>query len=435
MNIRSIIHAPRMPKAALLLAGCTLLPLAAAAQELTMWTFLNPTATSPRDVALKQIIEKFEARNPGVKIKVENQVWFTLAEKFVMAHRSRSAPDIGWVNGENMGLLINSNVAEDLGPLITNKWTPAMRKDLVLPQAYEWLKKDGKQHALPIMALSLVLFYRRDLFREAGVDPASIRTWDDYAAAAAKMQVTRNGQVERWGAGLHLSTDKTTMSFGANALMAMQNGQLFGQACKPMLANANGVKALEMQADLIRKHKVASPESFAYTLDDVVDQFIAGKVATVSSGNGRFGNVAQKATWGKELGILPWPSFDKAKPGPQLMSGWFAAVSKDSKQKEAAARFVAFMTGPEGMELWTEPGGQVPLFHSVFEKPQFKDSRYDYLRDLVKMWAQSEVWLPAECNASRTFVDLNTATQRVVLGGEPALKALREAEAATNARQ
>lgn len=58
MNIRSIIHAPRMPKAALLLAGCTLLPLAAAAQELTMWTFLNPTATSPRDVALKQIIEK-----------------------------------------------------------------------------------------------------------------------------------------------------------------------------------------------------------------------------------------------------------------------------------------------------------------------------------------------------------------------------------------
>lgn len=139
-----------------------------------MWTFLNPTADSPRDVALKQIIEKFEARNPGVKIKVENQVWFTLAEKFVMAHRARSAPDIGWVNGENMGLLINSNVAEDLGPLITSKWTPAMRRDQVLPQANEWLKKDGKQHALPIMALSIVLFYRRDLFREAeSIQPAS----------------------------------------------------------------------------------------------------------------------------------------------------------------------------------------------------------------------------------------------------------------------
>ena len=426
----------RAPLAALFMAGCTLLPHGASAQELTMWTFLNPTADSPRDVALKQIIEKFEARNPGVKIKVENQVWFTLAEKFVMAHRARSAPDIGWVNGENMGLLINSNVAEDLGPLITSKWTPAMRRDQVLPQANEWLKKDGKQHALPIMALSIVLFYRRDLFREAGVDPARVKTWDDYAAAVAKMQVVRNGQVERWGSGLHLSTDKTTMSFGANALMAAQNGKLFGADCAPLLANANGVKAIEMQADLIRKYKVASPESFAYTLDDVIDQFIAGKVATASSGNGRFGNVVQKAAWGgKELGILPWPSFDRTKPGPQLMSGWFAAISKDSKHKEAAARFVAFMTGPEGMELWTEPGGQVPLFQSVFDKPQFKDARYDYLRDLAKLWAKSEVWLPAECNASRTFVDLNTATQRVVLGKEPPLKALQEAEAATKARQ
>jgi hypothetical protein len=87
------------------------------------------------------------------------------------------------------------------------------------------------------------------------------------------------------------------------------------------------------------------------------------------------------------------------------------------------------------MELWTEPGGQVPLFNSVMEKPQFKDPRYDYLRDLARLWAKSEVWLPAECNASRTFVDLNTATQRVVLGNEPPMKALGEAESATKARQ
>jgi ABC-type glycerol-3-phosphate transport system substrate-binding protein len=117
------------------------------------------------------------------------------------------------------------------------------------------------------------------------------------------------------------------------------------------------------------------------------------------------------------------------------MSGWFAAISKDSRQKEAAAKFVAYLTGPEAMELWTEPGGLVPLFHSVFEKPQFKDAKYDYLRELAKMWGQSEVWLPAECNAARTFVDLNSATQRVVLGRTAPLKALQEAEAATTSRQ
>ncbi|MGE0718593.1 MAG: ABC transporter substrate-binding protein [Alphaproteobacteria bacterium] len=412
-------------------------PAPAAAQTtLTMWTFLSPTGTTPRDKALQRIVADFEAKNPDVKIKVESQVWFTLAEKFVMAHRSRSAPDIGWVNGENMGLLINSGVAADLGPLVTGKWSDAMRGDLILPQAYDWLKIDGKQHAVPIMALSLVLFYRADLFREAGIDPASVKTWDDFAVAARKMQKEADGRVERWGAGVHLSTDKTTMSFAANALIGAQGGRLFGKDCKAELANADGVRAIDMQADLIRKHKVASPESFAHTLDDVIEQFIAGKVAMASSGNGRFGNIEQKAAWNKaELGILPWPSMDGKKPGPQLMSGWFAAISRDSGNKEAAARFVSYMTGPEGMVAWTELGGLVPLFKSVFAKPEFQGPDYLWVRRLAAMWAESEVWLPAACNASRTFVDLNTATQRVVLGNVPTMTALKEAEAATAARQ
>ncbi|MCC7275976.1 MAG: extracellular solute-binding protein, partial [Alphaproteobacteria bacterium] len=422
--------------AALSLAFTASPPVAAAETTLTMWTFLNPTAGTPRDKALKRIIDEFEAANPDIRIKVESQVWFTLAEKFVMAHRSRSAPDIGWVNGENMGLLINAGVAADLGPLITDKWPDAIRKDLILPQAYDWLKQGGKQHAVPIMALSLVLFYREDLFREAGIDPASVKTWDDFAVAARKMQKESGGRVERWGAGLHLSTDKTTMSFAANALIGAQGGRLFGDGCKAILANPDGVRAIDMQADLIRKHKVASPESFAQTLDDVIEQFIAGKVAMASSGNGRFGNIEQKAAWNKaELGILPWPSLDGKKPGPQLMSGWFAAISKDSTKKEAAAKFVDYMTGQDGMTAWTELGGLVPLFKSVFAKPQFQGPGYLWVRRLAEMWAAAEVWLPANCNASRTFVDLNTATQRVVLGNVPTLDALKEAEAATAARQ
>lgn len=409
---------------------------ARASEVVTMWTFLNPTGTTPRDRALKLIVDRFEAQNPAIKIRVESQVWSTLAERFVMAHRAGNAPDIGWVNGENMGLLVNSGVAADLGPLVTEKWSPALKQDLVLPAANEWLKQGGRQHALPIMALSIVLFGRRDLFREAAIDPASLKTWEDFARTAARMQRADGNRVERWGTGLPLSTDRTTMSFAANALMGSQGGRLFGDRCAPLLANEHGVRALEMEADLVRRHRVASPESFAHTLDDVIEQFIAGRVAIASSGNGRFGNVVDRAAWGaSELMIMPWPSFDPAKPGPQYMSGWFAAVSRNSRRQEAAARFVDYMCGTEAMEYWTEPGGLVPLFRSVAEKPQFQEAKYDSLRSLAAMWAESEVWLPVDCNVARTFTDLNRATQRVVLGNVPALDALREAEAATRARQ
>ena len=409
---------------------------ARAAETLTMWTFLNLSGNTPRDRALKLIVEKFEAQNPEIRVRVESQVWSTLPERFVMAHRAGNAPDIGWVNGENMGLLVNSGVAADLGPLITDRWSPSMRQDLVLPAANEWLKQGGKQHALPIMALSIVMFGRRDLFREAGLDPAGMKTWDDLATYAARMQKSEAGRVERWGVGLALSTDRTSMSFAANALMGSQGGKLFGERCAPLLANEHGVRAVLMEADLIRRHKVASPESFAFTLDDSIEQFIGGRVALTSSGNGRFGNIVDRASWGaSELMILPWPSFDATRPGPQYMSGWFAAISRTSRRQEAAARFVDYMCGPEAMEYWTEPGGLVPLYRSVAEKPQFRDARYDWLRGLAAMWAQSEAWLPADCNVARTISDLNRVTQRVVLGNADPMAALREAEATTRARQ
>lgn len=420
-------------------ALAALLPLEPAhSQEttLTMWTFLDPAKDSPRDRALRQIIADFEAENPDIKIAVESQVWSTLTEKFVVSHRSGTAPDIGWIVGEAMGLLINSNVAEDVGPLITANWTEEMRQDLVLPQSHEWLTKDGKQHAMPIMAISLVLFYRKDLFEEAGIDVNDVRTWADFAEAAKKVQLVKDGRVERWGTGLHLSTEKTTMSVATNALMSLQDGRLFDNECNALLANENGVRAIEMQNGLIMEHEVASKESFVYTLDDVIEQFTAGKVAITTAGNSRYGSIAENSEFGTDgLAIMPWPSFDGEKSGPQLLSGWFAAISKDSEHKDAAAKFVEFMTGPQAALYWTEPGGQVPIYKSVFNKEEFQDPKYDWMRNLSTMWADAEAWLPPDCNATRTFADMNVASQKAVLEGVPPIEALKEAEEATAARQ
>ncbi|MBL8654528.1 MAG: sugar ABC transporter substrate-binding protein, partial [Alphaproteobacteria bacterium] len=81
---------------------------AQAPTTVTMWTFLDTTKPGGRETALKQMVDSFEAKNPNVKIRVEPQVWTTLAEKFVLGHNTRNAPDIGWVNAENLGLILNT---------------------------------------------------------------------------------------------------------------------------------------------------------------------------------------------------------------------------------------------------------------------------------------------------------------------------------------
>src|SRR5690349_3399799 len=93
---------------------------AAAQTVVTMWTFLDPVKTSGREVALKSMIDAFEKANPTIKVKVEPQVFSELMAKFLAAHNTGSAPDIIWVNTENMGALMKSGAAADLNELITS---------------------------------------------------------------------------------------------------------------------------------------------------------------------------------------------------------------------------------------------------------------------------------------------------------------------------
>ena len=70
---------------------------------LTMWTFLDIKKESPREVALRKIIESFHEKNPNIEVIVEPQVWNTMPTKFFMGDSTGDAPDICWINTANPG--------------------------------------------------------------------------------------------------------------------------------------------------------------------------------------------------------------------------------------------------------------------------------------------------------------------------------------------
>ena len=61
-----------------------------------MWTFIDPEGTGGRNVALKQMINEFEADNPGVHIVVEPKNWQTMTAEFLAAAATGTALDIMW---------------------------------------------------------------------------------------------------------------------------------------------------------------------------------------------------------------------------------------------------------------------------------------------------------------------------------------------------
>jgi multiple sugar transport system substrate-binding protein len=418
--------------AALLGAGPAL------ADTVTLWTFLDPAKTSGRDKALKELITGFEAANPGDRIKVESQVFSELGPKFMMAHQTGGAPDVVFINIENLGALVKSGAALDLQKAMVAKWPAGADADFYMRAAWDAAKSDDARYAVPLFPGTTTLFYRKDLFAAEGIDPATLKTWDDLTAAARKLTKDTNGDgtPDLWGLSTPLSAERTG---GVTAMIPMiQAAQAdIWPECKPAYDTEAGRRALQTHVDWIKKDKILSQEALAANSDDIMEQFVAGRAAMAVGPFARFETTAKNATWdgAANLGILPWPTWDGKSTGPQAVTGWFLAASADSSHQDAAVRFIDYMISPEAVRVWSGTGGQVPTRTSVFADAKFQEPQYEYMRVMQKAWSTWSVVAPTACNNSRIDADLNTAIQRVVLGSMTPSDALTAAEGSSRSRQ
>lgn len=408
------------------------------ADTVTLSTFLDPAKTSGRDLALKQIVEAFEAANPDTRVHVESHVFSELGPKFLMGLASGTAADVTFIGMENLGSLVQSGAAIDLQNAFISGW-PEGDGDFYMRASWDAALSNGARYAVPLFPGTTTLYYRKDLFAEAGIDPASLKTWEDLTAAAKKMTRDTNGDglPDIWGFATPLSAERTG---GTNAIVPMILGS--GQEsvwpdCLPMYDTEAGRRAIQRHADWIKTDQIMSGDMLAANSDDVMEQFMAGRSAMAVGAFARFEATARNATWNGQsnLGILPWPTEDGATAGPQIISGWFVAGNAGSPRAEASARFIEFLISPQAVKIWSATGGQVPTRASVLADPLFQDSKFDYMRDMQKAWGNWSVVLPTACNPTRYDADLNTAVQRVVVGGSDPSSALREAEASFLQRQ
>lgn len=420
---------------ALLVAGGAAL----ADTTVTFWTFLDPAKTSPRDVALKRIIESFEKKHAGIKIKVEPQVFSELGVKFILGHNTGTAPDTVFINTSAMGGIIQSGAAADLEPLFIGRWPQAEKDDFYVKAGWDAALLDGKRYAVPMFNAGELVFYRKDLLAEAGVDPARIRTWDDLTAAAGKLtkDKTGDGRIDVWGFGTPLATDKVGGTTAIATMIVDGNRKAWDEAgCKALYANEAGVRTVKLHADWIKTHKVMPEEALVTNTDDLSDQFSAGRYAMIVAPFARYSNVQKDATWDKsQLEVLAWPSWQGDTSGPSRVAGWWVGAWSKSPRLKEAALWVEHLISPEAVRIWSTVGGQIPTRLSVWQEEEFKNPKYDYLRTLIDSWKTWSYILPTSCNTSRFDGDLNAAVQEVAVGGADPMAALKKAEAAFRERQ
>ncbi|CAH1693722.1 Carbohydrate ABC transporter substrate-binding protein (CUT1 family) [Hyphomicrobiales bacterium] len=401
----------------------------AAQTTVTMWTFLDPNKTSPREVALKEIIAGFEATNPSIKIKVEPQDFAQMPPKFFLGHRTGGNPDLVWIDAKNLGGLSQSGAGADLNALTVNKWSQAERDDFFVKAGWNAALKNGKLMAMPLFHGASVIYYRKDLLKAAGIDPASLTSWDALAAAAKKLTTDKDGdgRVDVWGFGMPLAAIKTESTPVLIGMLDQEGGPF--NACKANYATPEGIKSLTFTADLITKDKVTPQEALVQNVDDITEQFTAGRYAMAITSNLRFSVIAKAAAFGGDnIGIIAWPSWSGKKPAPMPVSGWWIAAWQKSPRLAEASKFIDYLASTDSIAKWMTVGGQVPIRKSLLDSPFLKQPANGWMTTMVDTWSTSSWMEPTECNTRTLQSALNEAVSRVVLDKVEPKTALQEAE-------
>ena len=214
---------------------------AGAPVSLTMWV----TADGVQKNSVEKIFTEYQATHPNVSLKVEEFPFLDMHDKLTTSLIAGSgAPDVAYVEISRFGSLLKG----DIGLVDLTDRIAASGADLVPARQNNYTYK-GKVYGVETGADPVVLYYRKDLFEQAGIT-TPIATWDDYVAAGQKLKAAT---------GKSMMAVETTDYDVWTPLMLQFGGGFFDTDGKVILDNDKNRKAFNFLVDLVHKDGIAIP--------------------------------------------------------------------------------------------------------------------------------------------------------------------------------
>ena len=316
-----------------------------------------------------RLVEQFNQEHPGIAAEYRSTPWSNWYQTFTTAIGAGTAPDV------STGAAYQSVQFYDQGAVaavddIVAEWESSGALADFLPGTVERLRFDDHQVALPWAIDIRVLYYRRDLLEEAGVEAPT--TWEEFAAAAAAVTGDkRYGYVVSGGenGGVHHIL----------AFLANNAGGLFTPERQANLMDERNVEALQFFADLVAAGAV-HPASAGYSGDDALKAFAQGSAAMILSNPGLEGRLPEIADQIGIMAPLTGPHGDKG------TVSWVNNVMlyEQSEHKDEARQFLLWWSD-HLLPLWTEgETTQIPVRRSIADDPYFADD--ENMRFILENW-------------------------------------------------
>ncbi|AWB34260.1 ABC transporter substrate-binding protein [Orrella marina] len=409
--------------------AATGLCLTTPASAQTEVTFYFPVAVGgPITKTIDGYAADFNKENPDIKVTpVYAGTYQETIVKALTAHKSGTPPTAAILLSTDTFTLIDEDAVVPIDNFATSdadrKWL-----DGFFPAFMANGQIGGKTWGVPFQRSTVVMYWNKEAFKQAGLDPEKApANWDEMVSMGKKLtRRDANGNVTQWGIQVPSSGFPYWLF------------QCFTTPNDVLLANSEGnqvtfddvkvIESLQYWMDLSQKYKIHPPGVVQW--GTTPRDFMEGKAAMIWTTTGNLTNIRNNAPF--DFGVAMIPA--NLRNGSPTGGGNFYIFKQASEaEQKAAFEFSKWLTQPERAAQWSIDTGYVAVSPAAYETEALKTYAAEFPPALV---ARDQLeYSVAEFSThdnQRVTKALNDGLQAALTGSKTAQQAMQDAQAEAN---
>lgn len=387
--------------------------------------FYYPVAVGgPITKVIDGYAEEFNKAHPHIKVTpIYAGTYQETIVKALTAHKSGKPPATSVLLSTDMFTLIDEDAIAPIDDFVKTDADRAWLKDFY-PAFMANSQTGGKTWGIPFQRSTVVMYYNKEAFKEAGLDPNKAPTnWKELKEAAHKLtKKDASGNVTQYG----IQIPSTGFAYWMLQTLTTPNDVLLANEAGTQVTfdNTKVIEALDFWVGLTKEgvHPKGVVE-WGTTPKD----FFEKKAAIIITTTGNLTNVKNNAKF--DFGVAQIAGHVRKGGSPTGGGNFYIFKKAPKEQQQAAFEFAKWITQPERAAKWSMDSGYVAVSPAAYETPALKKYGQEFPPALV---ARDQ--LPVSVAEFSTHENqrvtkiLNDAIQAALNGTKTSAQALKDAQ-------
>jgi len=381
-------------------------------------TVLRFWAMGREGEVVAELLPEFERSHPGIRVKVQQLPWTAAHEKLLTAFAGDAAPDLCQLGNTWIPELAALNALEPLDRYAAA--SPIVDAPDYFAGIWDTNRVDGALFGVPWYVDTRLLFYRRDLLRQAGfaAPPTSWPEWKRMLAA-----IGQRAGADRFAILLPLNEFEPLL-----ALALQQDEPLLREDGRWGNFEAAGFRrALTFYLEMFQRGW--APPLGSAAIANVWYEFGRGRFAFYISGPWNIGELRRRLPAPQQDSWMTAPLPGPHGPGASIAGGSSLVVFRSSPHKDAAWRLIEFLSQPSVQRRFHALTGDLPPRRTTWADSELSaDVHARAFREQLERVKPA----PKVPEWERIATDMRLVAERAVHGQLSVEEAARELDARTD---